>query len=363
MTGEPLPSTDVPLPAQPPDVAWPTLRWEQGPQLTGDPAALAALLDPVFAAEETPELGSSLAFVAVQGGRIVAERYGPGHDAGSTFISWSTAKSVTHAAVGMLVQDGLLDPAAPAGVAEWSAPGDERGRITTDDLLAMRSGLHFVEDYVDDSLSDCLEMLWGSGADDVAGYAAAQPLEHPVGETFNYSSGTTNIVARMICDRLAGAAPGGGSLDATGREAVMRSFLRDRIFGPLGMSSATPKFDAAGTWVGSSYLFATARDFARFGLLYLRDGIWDGRRLLPEGWVDSARTIRSLDVDDGWWYGHHWWIRGDELGTFWANGYEGQMISCVPALDLVVVRLGKTPTELAPHRERFWRDVLDAFRT
>jgi CubicO group peptidase (beta-lactamase class C family) len=142
----------------------------------------------------------------------------------------------------------------------------------------------------------------------------------------------------------------------------MRAFLADRLFGPLGMASAEPRFDAAGTWVGSSYLYATARDFARFGLLYLRDGVWDDRRLLPEGWVDSARTIRSVDPEDGWLYGHHWWVRGDDVGTFWANGYEGQMIACVPALDLVVVRLGRTPTELKPHREQFFFDVLDCFR-
>ncbi len=351
MTAQPLPSTDVPLPPQPPGVAWPTGEWEEGPQLTGDATALAELLDPVFAVPETPELAQSLALVAVQGGRIVAERYGPGLGPDDTFISWSTAKSMTHAAVGLLVGDGRFDPSAPAAVPEWSGSGDPRAAITTDDLLAMRSGLHFVEDYVDDSVSDCLEMLWGSGADDVAGYAASQPLEHPIGTTFNYSSGTTNIVTRLLGDVV-----GGG-------EGGMRSFLQDRLFGPIGMRTATPKFDAAGTWVGSSYVFATARDYARFGLLHLRDGTWDGRRLLPEGWVDSARTIRSHDPEDDWWYGHHWWVRGDDVGTFWANGYEGQMIACVPALDLVVVRLGKTPATLRPHLERFWRDVLGCFRT
>ena len=348
--GEPQPSTTFALPPQPAGVPWPTEGWTTGPQLTGDASALAELLDPVFAVPETPELGQSLAFVAVQGGRIVAERYGPGHGAADTFISWSTAKSMTHAALGLLVGDGLLDPAAPVDAPEWRSADDPRAAITTDDLLAMRSGLHFVEDYVDDDVSDCLEMLWGSGADDVAHYAASRPLQHPIGTVFNYSSGTTNILSRLLGERV-----GGG-------EAGVRAFLRERLFGPVGMASAQPKFDAAGTWVGSSYVFATARDYARFGLLHLRDGVWDGRRLLPEGWVDSARTIRSQDPEDGEWYGHHWWVRGDDVGTFWAAGYEGQMISCVPALDLVVVRLGKTPADLAPHREQFWRDVLDCFR-
>lgn len=341
----------VPLPPQPAGIAFPTAAWEGGPQLTGDPERLAALVDPVFAVEETPELGRSLAFVAVQGGRIVAERYGPGVDVDTTLLSWSTAKSVTHALVGVLVRDGRLDPVAPAAVPEWQVdPDDPRAAITVEDLLAMRSGLRFVEDYVDDSVSDCLEMLWGSGADDVGGYAASLPLEHEPGSVFNYSSGTTNILTRLVGDVV-----GGG-------EGGMRRFLAEALFDRIGMRSAEPRFDATGTWVGSSYLFATARDFARFGYLYLRDGVWDGERILPEGWVDSARTARSVDPDDGWLYGHQWWVRGDDVGTFWANGYEGQMICCVPALDLVVVRLGKTPTELKAHRERFWSDMLDCFR-
>ena len=350
MTGEAIPSTQFPLPAQPAGVSWPTLAWATGEQLTGEAEALADLLDPVFSVRRTPELGESLAFVAVQGGRIVAERYGPGVRSTTPLLSWSTAKSITHATLGLLVVDGMVDSAAPLAAPEWSGSDDPRAAITTDDLLAMRSGLQFVEDYVDDTVSDCLEMLWGSGADDVAHFAADLPLDQPVGTVFNYSSGTTNIISRMIGQQVGGGEDG------------MRSFLDSRLFGPLGMTSADPRFDAAGTWVGSSYVFATARDFARFGLLYLRDGVWDGRRLLPVGWVDSARTIRSRDPDDGWYYGHHWWVRGDDVGTFWANGFEGQMIACVPALDLVVVRLGRTPAELKPHLERFWADVLDCFR-
>ncbi len=352
------PDPVVPLPAQPTGVAWPTVEWPEGEQVTGDPDRLSSLLDPVFAVEETPELAQSLAFVAVQGGRVVAERYGPGVDASTTLISWSMAKSVTHALLGILVGDGRLDPSAAAAVPEWSDPADPRHAITVDDLLAMRSGLHFVEDYVDDTVSDCLEMLWGSGADDMAHYAASRPLEHPIGEVFNYSSGTTNILSR-----LAGSLAAGRSDGSQAGEAAITTLLSDRLLSPLGMRSATPKCDAAGTWVGSSYLFATARDFARFGLLYLRDGVWEDRRILPEGWVDSARTLRSIDPDDGWGYGHHWWIRvGDDLGTFWANGYEGQMICCVPALDLVVVRLGKTPSSLRVHLEQHWSDVVDCFR-
>lgn len=355
----PLPT--VALPSQPDGVDWPTERWPEGEQRSGDPERLAAVLDAAFAQAPTPELAQSLGFVAVQGGRIVAERYGPDVDADTTLISWSMAKSVTHALIGVAVRDGLLDTSAPASVPEWADPTDPRHRISVDDLLAMRSGLHFVEDYLDASTSDCLEMLWGSGADDMAHYAASLPLEHPIGSVFNYASGTTNILSRLVASIAAGRSDGTAG-DPSQAQAAITSMLQTELFDPLGMRSASAKCDAAGTWVGSSYLYATARDFARFGLLYLRDGMWDGVRLLPSGWVDSARTLRSVEPTNGRGYGHQWWMPvGDDLGAFWANGYEGQRICCVPALDLVFVRLGKTPAELAEHLDRFYDDVIAAF--
>ena len=220
---------------------------------------------------QPPELGLTLAVVAVHGGEVVAEAYGPETDADTTLISWSTAKSVTQALVGIAVRDGLLDLDEPAPVAEWR--GDERSAITIRQLLTMTPGLRFVEDYVDAGISDCLEMLFGGGQHDVAAYAAALPLEHAPGTVWNYSSGTTNIVTRILGERVGGGRDG------------MQAWMTEQLFGPLGMTSADPRFDDAGTFVGSSYLYATARDFARFGSLYL-DG---GRDILP-GWVDLART-------------------------------------------------------------------------
>ena len=217
---------------------------------------------------DADEFGMTLALVVVHGGRIVRERYGPETDADTTLISWSMAKSITHALVGLLVEDGRLELSAPAPIGAWSY--DERAEITLQQLLEMSSGLEFVEDYVDAGVSHVIEMLFGSGIDDHAAYASAFPLVAPPGTVWNYSSGTTNIVAKIAGDAI------GGGRDGT------EKYLRDRLFGPLGMTSATPKFDTAGTFVGSSYVYATARDFARFGYLYLRDGWWDGRRLLPE---------------------------------------------------------------------------------
>ena len=163
-------------------------------------------------------------------------------------------------------------------------------------MLRMSSGLAFVEDYDPEHPSDVIAMLYGEGKDDVAAYAAAKPLAHEPGRFWSYSSGTTNIVSRCLSR----------ALDAFGPD--FEAFMRERLFEPLGMTSAMPKFDAAGTFIGSSFCFCTARDFARFGLLYLRDGVWEGRRILPAGWVDYARTETWRQPTDDIPYGAHWWL-------------------------------------------------------
>ncbi len=305
-----------------------------------DDPRLTSIVDEMF--DRPVEEGRSFALVVSQGGRVVTERYGqrpdtvfgPGGQIGpdSPLLSWSVAKSMVHAAVGIAVADGLLDPAAPAPVAAWE--GTEKSAIRLIDLLEMRPGLRFVEDYVDGDASHCIDMLFGAGTQDHAAFAAALPLDHPPGTVWNYSSGTTNIVCRILGDAI-----GGG-------EAGMRRFLAERLFGPAGMPSAEPRFDGAGTWVGSSYVDAPAREFARFGELYLRDGVVDGHRILPEGWVDHAREVVAHDpaepVPGGFDYGRHWWRWPSFDGSLAAHGYEGQYVVVVPDRDLVVVHLGAT---------------------
>lgn len=344
-----LPGADRALPRQPAGVSWPTMTWATGPQLSGDPDGLDAVLDRAFQVNPNAELALSLAFVAVQGGRIVAERYGPGVSATTRLTSWSVAKSITQSAVGLALADGAVDLDATPAAPEWSDPDDPRHAISLRHLLAMRSGLEFNEDYVDAGASHCLEMLFGEGAADMAGYAASQALAAPVDTCFNYASGSTNIVSRAVSAAL--------GLDRDGFDA----YLRARLFDPIGMTGAEPHYDGAGTFVGSSYVDATARDFARFGYLYLRDGVWDRRRILPDGWVDAARTATSGPDDDGQYYGAFWWVWGDEHGTFAGQGYEGQLVAVVPALDLVLVRLGKSPIAHRPALFEFYRDVIDAF--
>ena len=339
------------LPKQKPATPWPTKEWSTGelpPRV--DRSALDRLIVDAFEGG-SDQLGETHALVVIHAGRLVLERYAEGFSPASTFPSWSKAKSITQALVGILVGDGKLDVHAPAAVPEWASNSDQRAKINIDQLLRMSSGLKFVEDYEPGHPSDVIEMLFGSGQADVAHYAASKPLIHPPGTQWSYASGTSNIVARC-----AALARGGGG-------AAFEAFMRTRLFAPLGMTSPIPKFDSAGTFIGSSYCYATAQDFARFGLLYIRDGVWEDQRLLPEGWVDYARnpTPQPTDTEE-LGYGAHWWlgIAGD--GSFSANGYEGQYTVCVPDLDLVIVRHGKTPLALSRNPQRWIADIADCFR-
>lgn len=312
--------------------------------------------------------GTSLALVIQQRGEVVVERYGtqPANvfeparslDANSTLVSWSMAKSITHAAVGILVADGLLDVAAPAAVPEWA--GTEKESITLLDLLEMRSGLQFVEDYVDDETSNCIEMLFGDSGPSHAAYAAALPLEHPIGSVWHYSSGTTNIIARLLGDVVSGGANGGPTV----RRKAVHEFLAERLFGPVGMTSAQPKFDGAGDFVGSSYVYATAGDFARFGELYRHDGVTDlgsGERILPAGWLDHARTKVARDPESGFDYGRHWWMWPQFPGSVSCHGYQGQYTIVVPDRELVLVHLGLTSIDVAPKLRLRLAELIESF--
>jgi CubicO group peptidase (beta-lactamase class C family) len=338
-------------------VPWPTEAWPEG-ELPGG-VRLAPLLDEAF--DDDSPLAVTFAVVVVHGGRIVAERHHGALEhfdreptpvtADTPLLGWSLAKSVLHAVVGILVGEGRLDLDEPVDVPEWADPADPRHALTLRDLLAMRDGLDWAEDYTDDRVSDVIQMLFGEGQGDMAHFAADRALAATPGARFNYSSGTSNIISGIVAR-------------AVGRNEDYARFLHGRLFARIGMTSAGPEFDAAGTWVASTFLRATARDYARFGLLYLRGGVWDGTRLLPADWVDDGRTMLSEDPVDGP-YGAHWWgVAGDTLGTFRASGYTGQSITICPPLDLVVVRLGNTPYErrqaLVPWRAAMVQAFADA---
>ena len=347
-------STLPPLPSQPTGLAWPTNDWEESaPSANVDTDKLAMLVDAAFGEIPDPQYGECHAALVVQHGKIVLEHYGTGLSAKDTFPSWSEAKSITHALVGILKREGKIDVQARADVPEWSDPADPRHAITLDQLLRMSSGLAFAEEYGPDAPSDVIEMLWGKGEKDTGAFAASFSLAHKPNSFWSYSSGTSNIVSRCAAR----------ALGATGAE--FETFMRSELIDKIGMKSAMPKFDDVGTFIGSSFCYATARDFAKFGTLYLRDGVWDGERILPEGWVDYARTPTPQTEDmiqEHGYYGAHWWLNLGGPGSFSANGFEGQFTIVVPELDLILVRHGKTPADLGPNVKTWMADVIDCFR-
>lgn len=342
---EELSTVEPALADQPSAVEWPTVQWPLG----ASSGEVDELVDVAFG---DPKLHETYAVLVVAEGRIIAERYGGAlpsftHapvpvDATTKLLSWSMAKSFLHAACGLLVDEGRLDPEAPAPIAAWREPGDPRGAITLRQLLQMRDGLDWREDYVDDRCSDVIEMLFGDAMPDVAAYAASRLLAHAPGSTFNYSSGTSNLIASIVGD-------------VVGRGAPTEAFLVDRLFVPLGMGDARVTLDARGTFIGSSYLYCTARAMAKFATLYLRGGCWEDRQLLSETWTADAQRPTSRDADPDTYYSHHWWLDG--RGTYWASGYEGQRAVIVPAANSLFVRYGRTPDADAGEL-RAWCDEL-----
>jgi CubicO group peptidase (beta-lactamase class C family) len=300
---------------------------------------LDAVVDEMFTDEK---LAVTNAVVVVQGGQVVSERYGgeqfhfdrPAEPItrDSQLLSWSMAKSILHMIIGTLVDEDRLNPEQLAPVPEWSDDADPRHQIQVRDLLAMRDGLAFVEEYEIGQTSHVLDMLYGEGKDDMAAFTAALPLAHEPGTFYNYSSGTTNILSRIVADLV-------------GYGDDYRAYLERRLFEPIGMTSAVATFDTSGVFVASSFVHARALDFAKFGLLYLRGGEWEDQRLITREWTATAQVPLSVEASSGHLYSWQWWVSGDQYGTYWANGYEGQMISVVPALDAIVVRFGHTPEE------------------
>ena len=301
-------------------------------------AAVAAAIERAFREPEPPTPGrirQTTAIVVAQDGRLVAERYAPGYGPTTPMLSWSMAKSVVAALVGIAVADGRLALRAPAPVPEWSAPNDPRHAITLDQLLRMSSGLAFDEHY--GAINDVSRMLFTRC--DTGAFAAASPLAAPPDTRWSYSSGTANIIARLL------RASVGGELTA------FVQYADERLFDPVGMTSAFFEPDASGTPIGSSFVFMTARDWARFGELHRRDGMWGGRRILPEGWVQYVTTPTPAAPDGR--YGAHWWLNAgappDRTRRMWpglptdayaARGHSGQYVVVVPSARLVVVRLG-----------------------
>ncbi len=316
-------------------------EWPDGERVTPSPppdgvdtAALDKAVDAIFSEPDPAHPRNTRALVVVHGGRIVAERYAPGFDKDTPLTGWSMSKTAINALVGMRVKDGAIALQDNALMPEWRGKDDPRLTITLDELMRMTSGLVFDENY-EDYLGDAAQMLFVKG--NAAAFAASKPLADPPGTHFSYSSGTTNIIAGVLRETFAD-------------ERAYLRFPRERLFAPLHMRSAVLEPDASGTFVGCSFLVASARDWARLGLFFLRDGVWRGQQLLPEGWV--AYTLKPTPQSPRDDYGAQVWLKLPEspgLGeppmpedAYYMLGYNNQVVAVVPSRDLVVVRLGLT---------------------
>jgi CubicO group peptidase (beta-lactamase class C family) len=331
---------------QPAGVAWPTQDWQTASLPADvDRAAFDLAVTEAFAGPH-PLMQETRAVLIVQGGRIVFERYADGYTRETRLNSWSMAKSVTHALVGAAVLQARVSIDAPMGSPHWSA-GDRRSSITWRQWLNMVDGLDYTESAENIAEAGNARMLFGEGRRDVARWAAGRPLIHDPGTRWNYSSAGTLLISDALT-RVIVPDP----RDVNDRRARMRAWMDASLFDRIGMNPVV-EFDPQGTFYGSSLVWASARDFARFGYLYLRGGVWDGQRVLPEGWVDFART-RGPDAETDV-YGAHWWLTPAEgpgrpdrslitdsgmADAFSAQGHEGQIIVVVPSKDLVLVRLG-----------------------
>lgn len=321
--------------------------WPAGERIepSQDPA-LAAILD-------DPEMtGPGMrAVVVAHNGRIVGERYGEGFKADMPLLGWSMTKTVTAAIIGTLVREERLSLDQDSLFEGWN--GDERGAITLADLMAMSSGLAFNEDYGD--VTDVTRMLYLEA--DMAGFAADKPLSGARGEVFSYSSGTTTMLSRVWQEAFA-------------ERADALAWPRNQLFAPLGMTSAVLETDSAGTFVGSSYLYATARDWVRFGEFLRNDGAWAGQQVLPEGFAAWMRE--EAPASNGEYGRGQLWLRGPGEGgdagfdlpddAFWLLGHDGQSVVMMPSRGLVVARLGLTPSKLGYKPQRMAQALAGLFR-
>lgn len=310
--------------------------WPEAPPVSGralDWVDYAALDHALADAFENNEPNHRAVLVAVDG-KIIDERYAAGFDRNTPFLSWSAAKSVTATLVGAAAHHGYLNVNNPAPVPEWK-PDDERSQITWNNLLHMQSGLAFEEKY-DVTRSDVNRMLFE--APDAGGAAAKKELEYQPGEHWAYSSGTSNLLARTLSQ----------TLNEQGVEFYQ--FARENLLHPIGAASVVLEPDAAGYLIGSSFVYATARDWARLGQLYLQDGVWNGERLLPEGWADYVAEPASASNGQ---YGAHFWLNhnGGQRSKFMSglpediyfmSGHEGQYVFIIPSKRMVIVRTGMT---------------------
>ena len=327
-----------------------TIKWPLGDILPGkntgiDTIKLVEISKKIIT--DNAYSGNAFAFMVLHKGIPVAEAYKPQFNQKTRLLSWSMAKSFINAMVGILVKEGKLDVLKPTGLDEWK--NDERSKITLNDLMQMQSGLKWNEDY--GNRSDVTLMLHCER--DMGNFAMERPVAYTAGTHWYYSSGTTNIVSKLIRRQFI-------------NDSAYYVFANKQLFNKIGMPDAVFEIDPSGTRVGSSYLYATARDYARFGLLFENDGVFNGERILPEGWVKYTTTAASASKG---MYGSFFWLNKSKRlpsapeDMFACDGHDGQHIYILPSQNLVVVVLGYSPTSKGGmDTDRLLRDILDTLK-
>lgn len=313
-------------------------------------SVLKEAVDFAFTETDSARPINTRAVVILYNGEVIAERYAPGYDVNSRHMGWSMTKSITNAITGILTKDGRMKVFDPAPIPQWQ--NDDRKHIALHNLLQASSGLKWEENY--GGPSPATNMIFKKK--DMGLYAMESPLESEPNTVFEYSSGTTNIISRLI-------------REAIGDEDYYKFYYRE-LFEKIGARSMVIEPDAGGTYVGSSFAWATARDWARFGLLYLNDGVFNQEQILPQGWV-AYTTTPAMAAGRGE-YGAQWWLNAGTIqnpdsrlypdvpaDSFQAEGFEGQFVFVVPSKKLVVVRLGLSQTNELD-MNRFVSLVIDA---
>ena len=319
-------SFDVPDPILSDTLSWPkgrrvVLRKDHS-NLDFD--KLSSAVENAFDSSLKMDSAKTRAVIIVHNDEIVAEKYAHGYNADTELLGWSMTKSITATLIGILQKNDQVQIDDIALFPEWK---DERRNISLKDMLQMQSGLEFSEVY--DGLSDATKMLFTS--ENVSDIPLAKSLVYAPGTYWSYSSGTTNVLQRLIQNKI-------------GDQSAYLHFPYDSLFHRIGMTSAVMETDESGLYIGSSYCYATPRDWAKFGLLYLNKGNWYGDQIIDSSWVDF---VQKPALSSNGIYGGHFWLNVGKNNfpdapddIYIANGFQGQHVVIMPSQNMVVVRMG-----------------------
>ena len=313
---------------------WPTDHWPENIIQLND-QDFKKIIDYTFSTESIETLGRTNALLIVQNGSIVYEKYNEPINRNTKLVSYSMAKSYIGLLTGMMIDKGFIESKDEKNLLkEWQ---DNRKNISISHLLNMQSGLDFVEQYDNNGRSDTLEMLFGDGRFDQASFAASVALKSITpGIKFNYSTGETNILSKIIKLRL------------QEQNLNYQNFINDNLSSKIGLKNTIFEFDNSGTFIGGSSVFANARDYARFGYLYLRDGQWDGETIVSKSWIDDTRKPAKNTYQmysNKFWMPHPTSPINLPKDTYYCAGFGGQYILMIPSKDMIIVRLGETYME------------------